>query len=198
MCGRYYIQENETSEQLRRIIAEAERNSPLPEGMAMKRGEVFPTDIVPIITQGGYRMMKWGYAGFASPSQRIINARSETIRDKAMFRQSIAAGRCLIPASHYFEWQRGDDAGKKKQKFAIGTPGEPIFMAGLWRVEADSPLPVFVVLTRRASEDVAAIHHRMPVILPRQARHAWVGRGDGKDAEELLRQAIDTVTARAV
>ncbi len=198
MCGRYYIQEDETSEQLRRIIAEAELNSQLPEGMAMKRGEVFPTDIVPIITQGSYRLMKWGYAGFASSSQRIINARSETIRDKAMFRSSLCAGRCLIPASHYYEWQRVDEAGKKKRKYAIGTLGEPIFMAGLWREEPDSLLPVFVILTRAASEKVAAIHHRMPVILPRQARHAWVGKGYDNDTEEILRQAIGAVEYRAV
>ena len=47
-------------------------------------------------------------------------------------------------------------------------------MAGLYRYEEDTDLPVFVIVTRPAGSDVAVIHDRMPLILSEDCRKAWV------------------------
>lgn len=160
---------------------------------AMKLGEIFPTDIVPVIGAKGAELMKWGYSGYKN---RVINARSETAIEKAMFRKSLLERRCLIPASGYFEWQRTPSGGKTKQKYALYQPGQPIYMAGLWRQEQGEALPVFVILTREAGANIAHIHKRMPVILPAEICTEWVS--DRADAGLLMEQAAHEMAFHAV
>ena len=48
-------------------------------------------------------------------------------------------------------------------------------MAGIYRGVKDCNVPVFTVLTMDASDSVAPIHDRMPVILgQKDARRAWM------------------------
>lgn len=189
MCGRYYIETDDMSEQLRRIIAEVERRQGDSEAhAAMKLGEIYPTNIVPIIAAHGPELMKWGYSGYKN---RVINARSETAFEKPMFRKSLLERRCLIPASGYYEWRRTESDGKSKQKYALFRPGQPIYMAGIWREEQDEELPVFVILTCEAGKGIAEIHDRMPVILPDGAREAWIE--DDADAGAVMEQAVREV-----
>ena len=47
MCGRYYIAEDDLSDELSRIIDELNRKK-TPEGLKTS-GEIFPSDIVPEI-----------------------------------------------------------------------------------------------------------------------------------------------------
>ena len=55
----------------------------------------------------------------------MINARAETVCEKPMFRRSMAAQRCVVPATGYYEW----DAGKHKYFFQL--PGKPLYLAGI-------------------------------------------------------------------
>ena len=85
--------------------------------------------------------------------------------------------RCLIPALHYFEWEK---RGRESIKYRIRSeqPGM-ITMAGIYRHEKTELVPVFVILTRTASGDIRFIHDRMPVIIPKDMRTAWLqGGGD--------------------
>ena len=193
MCGRYYIETDSMNEQLRQIIAEVERKQGNSEAhAAMKLGEIYPTNIVPAISEKGAELMKWGYAGYKN---RVINARSETAFEKPMFRKSLLEKRCLIPASRYYEWRRTESGAKSKQKFALFRLGQPLYMAGVWRQEQGEELPVFVILTREAAPGVAQIHNRMPVILPEETQEAWV---HGEDAEALMKHAAEDIAFRAV
>lgn len=192
MCGRYYIEAD--AEELRRIIAEVERRQGGGQARAaMKVGEIFPTNVVPVIGGGGASLMKWGFSGYKN---RVINARSETALEKPMFRKPLLERRCLIPASGYYEWRRGGDAGKGKQKYALYRPGKPIYMAGLWRMEQEEELPVFVILTREAAPEIAHIHDRMPVILPEGVREAWLA--PGADAGKLMNRAVQEMDFQPV
>ena len=53
---------------------------------------------------------RWGLLGpwmkEANDPGRQINARSETAAEKPMFRDSFRKGRCLIPATGFYEWQK--------------------------------------------------------------------------------------------
>lgn len=193
MCGRYYIQADEDmGRELRAILAEVERRQGNSEAhAAMKVGEIFPSNIVPVIGAEGASLMKWGYSGYKN---RVINARSETAFEKPMFRRSMMERRCLIPASGYYEWRRTPSGGKSKQKYALYRPGRPIYMAGLWRMEQGETLPVFVILTREAGPGIAEIHDRMPVILPEGAREAWTA--PQADAGRLMEQAVREMAFR--
>lgn len=182
MCGRYYIDPKE-SDQIRTIIEEVERRQGDSEAhAAMKLGEIYPTNIVPVVTENGAELMKWGYSGYKN---RVINARSETAFEKPMFRKSLLERRCLIPASGYYEWKRTQSGAKSKQKYALYLPGRPLFMAGIWREEQNETLPVFVILTREASPAIAEIHDRMPVILPEEIQREWLSSGDAGAIMEM-------------
>ena len=181
MCCRYYI---DPDSEVEPYIRAAER-SPLKERLErelskpmLTSGEVRPTDLVPVIAPDKSRIptvfpMVWG---FHLPDSKapIINARVETAREKATFRESWENRRCAIPASYYFEWEHLTTAsGKKKtgEKFRI-QPEESsiVFFAGLYRVE-----------------EIRFIHDRMPVMLTKYAVEKWVRmNGDTKGVNETF------------
>jgi len=173
MCGRYYIAIDE--DELREIGDEAEAivaSIPtLPEPIAVKtQGEIFPTDVVPVKT-GKNRIvpMKWGFISF--DKKTIINARSETALQKPTFKKPMLENRCLIPASGYYEWRRGEE---KKIKYQFYAPGRPVYFAGCYRREKGSPLCHFVILTRQAVNGLEKFHDRMPVIIPKELFNDWL------------------------
>lgn len=173
MCGRYYIEidDKELAEICQAVVQQKQDES---EQLEIKfSGEVFPTDIVPVITrQGRYLPMKWGFSGF--DGRPVINARSETALTKPMFREPMLTQRCLIPASGYYEWKRADG---KKIKHRIYIPGGPIYMAGCFRQEKGRPCASFVILTKAASGGAETIHDRMPVIIPKAHADGWLSGG---------------------
>ncbi len=190
MCGRYYIEGENGTEELRQIINAANRRSPQAP---VKTGEVFPGDTAAVLANSRKLKMtafamRWGYA--LPNGKMIINARSETASEKPMFRDGILRRRCLIPASCYFEWERRQDG---RVKYAIGEPdGEIIYMAGIYRIEKEKA--VFTILTRAPADRIAFIHDRMPVILPKIAAGDWLN--PECDANEVLRSSIEDVGFR--
>jgi putative SOS response-associated peptidase YedK len=145
------------------------------QGLSLKtEGEIFPGDTVPVQTgPDAFAPMRWDFTAYNGKA--IINARSETAAEKPMFRESMFARRCLIPASGYFEWQKD---GKQRIKYAFHLPDGPLYLAGCWRQERDAPLPVFVILTRDAVNGLEEIHDRMPVIIQKDRIGDWFTGGD--------------------
>lgn len=177
MCGRYTLFSDEDNREMLRIIEEVARQNPLRE---IPKGEVFPTNLAPVLL-GGDRLalFQWGYPSFRGKGV-IINARAETAADKPLFRRSLGAKRCAIPAAGFFEW----DTAKHKYRFVL--PGEPLlYMAGLY--DAFEGQDRFVILTTAANDTVADIHDRMPVILTGEARRRWLT--DPAAAPAILREA---------
>ena len=170
MCGRYFLERDISDAALLRILETLEARE---EG-AKICGDIFPTDRAPALADGRIQAMRWGFAP---------DARSETAQEKAMFR---GAGRCLLPASGYYEW-----GGEQKRRYAFARPGGAIYMAGLWRREADGEKR-FVILTREATAEAARVHARMPVLFDGELRRAWL---DARNPlPELLRAAVDDVS----
>ena len=185
MCGRYYIEIDDR--ELKDICdAVSRRQDETNEQLEIKlSGEIFPTDIVPVITGTGvYRPMKWGFTSYGG--KPIINARSETAYVKPMFRDSMKIRRCLIPASGYYEWQK---EGKRKIKHRFYTPDKPLYLAGCFKQEEGLPVQSFVILTREAAGGIEAIHNRMPLIIPCSGLELWLDKGaytGGAPPEALL------------
>ena len=178
MRGRYFLERDISDAALLRILETLEARE---EG-AKICGDIFPTDRAPALADGRILSMRWGFAR-PGGGRAVINARSETAQEKAMFR---GAGRCLLPASGYYEW-----GGEQKRRYAFARPGGVIYMAGLWRREADGEKR-FVILTREATAEAARVHARMPVLFDGELRRAWL---DARNPlPELLRAAVDDVS----
>ena len=119
----------------------------------------------------------------------MINARAETLAEKAAFKGVFKKYRCIIPMDGFYEWAPGHDdgpvtkAGKlvKRPHFIHRVDGEPLAVAGLWSAwrdtteGADAPwLHTATVVTTSANETMAPVHDRMPVILPKAMWHMWL------------------------
>lgn len=159
MCGRYYIAPDEEEEDWEEIIAILQRR-----GETVKTGEIFPSDTVPVIANSRSMRptpfaMRWGY--LLPNGKRVINARSETAANRALFRNGMCQRRCLIPASNYFEWER-KATGKVKYAIRPRQSGLMYMAHGQHFTaspagEASSPYPGL-------AEEIRFIHDRMPVL----------------------------------
>lgn len=122
--------------------------------------------------------MRWGFqpAWMKSDGQRPppINARSESLLERPMFRKSVARGRCLIPADGFYEWHMVPGR-KTKQPMYIRLKGGPLFaFAGLHVQGPDDVGETCVIVTMAANAVLSGIHERMPVVLDREAEQAWL------------------------
>jgi putative SOS response-associated peptidase YedK len=150
------------------------------------------------------RVAKWGlvptWAKDPSIGNRMINARSETLRSSNAYAKPFAARRALLPADGYFEWQKIEQPGSKrprKQPFYIHPSDDDVVaLAGLyefWRDRSkadDDPdrwLVTATVITRPASEELAPIHDRQPLMIRRDDWARWLDPAvDADEASALL------------
>jgi putative SOS response-associated peptidase YedK len=178
VCGRFGL--FAPLEQLEEYFAVTE-----PVAMALPaRYNVTPGQAVAAIREhdGRRRLdaLKWGLVPFwakdATIGRRLINARLESIAEKPAFREAWSRRRCLIPASGFYEWAEANRG--RKQPYFIAPVREPLLaLAGLWerwRTPTGDRLETCVIVTIEASPELAAIHDRMPLLVPRDAHATWL------------------------
>ena len=178
MCGRYLFSTQEYKE-FQQIVRDAQRRGNGQHNeLNFPAGDIAPTNEAPVLISSGNKIVsefqRWGIPGWRGGL--MINARSETVCEKPMFRKSMVAQRCAIPASGYYEW----DAGKHKYFFQI--PGKPIYLAGIY--DNCEGTNCFVILTTAPNETVKDIHDRMPLILNHDQVRPWLT--DAQSALGLL------------
>lgn len=150
--------------------------------------------------------MEWGllpsWAAAPTEGPRPINARAETLGEKAAFAEALARRRVIIPADGFFEWR---DTATGKQPYLISArDGAPLAMAGLWNrwTGADGTvLLTCAIVTVAANDLVAPLHDRMPAVLPARDWAAWLDlrRTDAAALAPLLQPApSDGFELRAV
>jgi putative SOS response-associated peptidase YedK len=172
------------------------------------RYNIAPSQPVLVVrAEGGRRRaasLRWGLSRAGEPDSPglLINARSESVPRRPAFRESFRTRRCLIPADGFYEWKRGRDGS---DPFHLRRRDKRLFaFAGLWTpASPGSGTPgACVILTTEASDVVASVHDRMPVILPPEAYEAWlavVAAGQESVLEGLLRPLpAGTLEARPV
>ena len=175
MCGRFVITSPPAA--LRQIFGYLEQPNFPP------RHNIAPTQPIPVvIVENGvrhFRLMRWGLlpAWVKDPRQftLLINARSETVREKPAFKNAIRRRRCLIPADGYYEWQGAEKP--KRPYFIHRRDGVPIGLAGLaetWIGPNGEELDTVAIVTAPASPDLAALHHRVPVTIAPEEFERWL------------------------
>src|SRR6185295_14953661 len=63
---------------------------------------------------------------------RMINARAETLAEKAAFAKAFRRRRCLVPTSGFYEWKANPGSKKKTPMFIRMKDEKPFALAGLW------------------------------------------------------------------
>ena len=157
MCGRF------TQTKSRKEELESLGGIELPP-LFQGRYNIAPSQTVCVIRQQTPSWIEEGIWGFKNPHSGapIINARSETLGERPMFKDLLTTNRCLIPADGFYEW-------KGKQAYYFQLPEKQIFaFAGLWR---DGRC---VIITRAADANMQGIHHRMPVIVEPTNWKKWL------------------------
>ena len=120
-----------------------------------------------IMISGKWGFVKWDNKGL------VFNARCESLTTSSFFSPHILRGRCLVPATAYFEWEHGP-GGKRGHKYKIRAKEDGmLFMAGLGRRHPELGVE-YTVITRPAAPSVRGIHDRMPLLLDRESCLQWL------------------------
>jgi putative SOS response-associated peptidase YedK len=134
--------------------------------------------------------MKWGFVPHwaKDPKKIQINARSESMLQKPMFRDSAARKRCIIPADGFYEWEPKERG--RAPHWVYRVDGFPMAFAGLYSTWKNPETGEFVrtcaIVTTAAQGKITDIHERMPVSLDPEVWDAWLDRSI-RDPEEIAR-----------
>ncbi len=209
MCGRYAIAPSRNDAW---ASVASELGAALAEELSTlkPRYNIPPSLDIPIIIQDPdtreYRAIsaRWGFIPHWWRNTKLPsmtnNVRVEGAADKPMWRDAWRRSRCLIPVTHWYEWQERAQAaaeGRKplkiKQPWALSsTNGSGFMFAGLWASwkppTGGDPVASAAVVTRDAAPSVAHVHDRMPVILHPRAWSRWLSPdvNDPQNVAEIL------------
>lgn len=143
--------------------------APLSPPNLEPRDDIWPTELAPVLLRapGGVELaqMRWGFPARHQRGRPVINFRSEG-------RNFASSRRCLIPASHFFEF-KGKSSPKAKYCFTV--TGQSWFcFAGLWRPASEDMPASFTLLTTAPGADVKPIHDRQMAIVDRLHWQSWL------------------------
>ncbi len=143
------------------------------------RYNVAPSQNAPVVTASGIEAMRWGLLPPWLKDPRgalgMINARAESLLERAAYKPLFKTRRCLVPATGFYEWL---DTPTGKQPYYFMVTDRPLIsFAGLWteRLDAEGlPVRSFTIITTRPNGLVAKVHDRMPVVLSEDQESIWL------------------------
>ena len=194
MCGRYAV--TSAPEAIRALFGYPEQPNFPP------RYNVAPTQPIAIVRlmdgKRQFALVRWGLlpSWVKDPKDftLVINARGESVMDKPAFSAAMKRRRCLVPADGFYEWKA---IGTGKQPYYVRTKsGAPLAFAGLWETWTGpngEEMETAAIVTTRANRTLAAIHERMPVVVPPEAFNMWLDCAniDDETAGTLIAPASD-------
>lgn len=201
MCGRYVHPDEAAIERVWKIDR---RNS---VKFILPSFNVAPTTRVPLILRsqtGAFELhdARWGLipAWWKKPTapNLTFNARAEEAADKPMWRASLAAQRCLMPAHGWYEWNEREPltqarAGANQPYYLYCPNMDVIAFAGLWSLwEGPDGAAILscALLSREAAPAIAGIHHRMPAVVQPDLYDDWLDPQQGtSEALAIVRKA---------
>jgi putative SOS response-associated peptidase YedK len=146
----------------------------------LPRYNISPGQMIPTVARTSEVLlteMMWGYKPYWIPSfdREMINAKSETVDTKSVFKPAFAHHRCLILSSGFYEWKK---VGTQKIPYYFSVTSHLVFaFAGIYS-SPDPKQPLIgactAILTTEPNELVATVHTRMPVILTGESARMWL------------------------
>jgi putative SOS response-associated peptidase YedK len=144
----------------------------------------------------------WGLIPYwtkeAAPRSKPINATAERVATAPMFRDAYARRRCLVPVDNFFEWAKTKTRGPKQPYAVAMKTGAPFALAGLWESwvhpQSGEIVRTFCIITTAANAMIAAIHDRMPVIIPPEAYDRWLSPAEPDPRDLLVPFPSDAMT----
>lgn len=141
-----------------------------------------------------------------------LNARGETIFEKASFKNSAKNKRCIIYVDGFYEHHHC--SGKTYPYYIYRKDKQPMALAGLWNdwrnPETGGIIKTFTIVTTKGNSLMAKIHNnpklkepRMPLILPTELEERWLQQInddlDLRSIKELIMEfPQDEITAHTV
>lgn len=198
MCGRYTL--HHSVEEVADRFGVQEVLFQFPD-----RYNIAPMQPIAVVTQNAYgdgvralEGYRWGlvppWAKEDSIGSKMINARVETLTEKASFKHALKRKRCLIPADGFYEWKT---EGRNKAPHYIRFRDNRLWaFAGLWEEwngPGDSPLRTATIITGPPNGLLSSLHHRMAIILRPEDEATWLDPNlSVADALDLLQIYPDT------
>lgn len=203
MCGRFAL--TSSPRQIEELFAVVGLDDFPP------RYNIAPTQPVLLVMAGPRRspgsnlpdraamLVRWGLVpGWAKDPRDVpllINARSETAAEKPAFRAAMRHRRALIPASGFYEWKRTGKDTKQAYWIRPKRGGVVAFGALMetWAEPGGSEIDTGAILTTSANGPIAAIHHRMPVVVRPEDFPRWLDclNNEPRDVAALMRPVED-------
>jgi putative SOS response-associated peptidase YedK len=154
---------------LREVAEELEAEwSPEDELLFRPRYNAAPSDTLWILGYGTDRRVVgpavWGYRAKDRP---LINVRGESV-GAGSFRDAFALRRCGVVVDGFYEW----DKQHRPTWFHRGDGGL-IVLGGLYQPVPDRA-PRFTIVTTRPNRLIAAVHDRMPLVVPSARIDDWL------------------------
>ena len=175
MCGRYTLSVSNKPAVARLGLQSADRFNIAPQSQV-----VIQTDA------SDHALAHWGIPlGGSGASRFVTNARFETLDAKPLFRD---LARCALLTDGWYEWQR---VGSKKQPWYHHLDGSLFYMAGVIQ-----PGVGCAVVTQGATEPLAEIHHRQPVLLDEEHLDLWLNGAQSPEELPTLEVSFHPVSSR--
>ncbi len=153
-----------------------------PGGITLPLYNIAPGEEVPVITGSGNAqciLMQWGLIPSWTKDEKTspapINARAEGLNEKKLFRTLLSRGRCIVPATGFYEWKK---SGNEKYPVYFRLKSQETFgMAGLcdsWQGPDGSITWSFTIITTSPNSLVLPVHNRMPAMLKQEDEKTWL------------------------
>lgn len=137
-------------------------------------------EVLSIIEHKGELRAGYLNFGFKSPWNEdykpVINARSETIEVKPMFKSSFISKRCIVLVDSFYEWKR--DKEKRAYRFQV-SDDQIMGLAGIYTTSKETNNKNrhgVAIVTCEPNKLMEPIHHRMPVILSQTEMKQWLNK----------------------
>ena len=175
MCGRYTLSVSNKPAVANLGLQSADRFNIAPQSQVVIQRD-----------SGDHASVHWGIPmGGSKVSRFVTNARFETLDAKPLFRD---VARCALLTDGWYEWQR---VGSKKQPWYHHRAGRLFYMAGVYQSGVGC-----AVVTQGATESLAEIHHRQPVLLDEQHLDLWLNGEQLSEALPTLEVSFHPVAMR--